>query len=185
MKSKFQNLDAFDKEELFTIVENLFSEFLIEFFEKKEHSRLRDILLRSVDNPPLPENPVINNRRPSKTKVNADKISKVKQYAEEFYGRTIRLKEVSDIVGLSESAFAHFFKRNIGQSFITYLNGVRIEKASLLLQETKELVVEIGYLTGFNTPYYFNDVFKRYMGMTPGEYRKLHRGNFSRTNESI
>ena len=177
MENKFQNLDAFYEEELFAIVESIFSEFLIELLEKKEYSRFRDFLLKSSEKRTLPGNAIMNNRRPSKTMIAAEKVSKVKQYVEEYYGRSISLGDVSGIVGLSEAAFSHFFKKNTGQSFITYLNEFRTEKASRLLQETEELVIEIGYITGFNTPCHFNEVFKQHRGMTPGEFRKLCRRN--------
>ena len=116
MNPKFQKLEAFYEEELFAIVESVFTAFLNELIENKEYSRFRDFLFRSKENPILLGNYDTSNHRPSKTMVAADKIRKEKLYVEEHYGRAIRLKEVSDIVGYSECTFSHFFKQKTGQS---------------------------------------------------------------------
>ena len=173
MKFKFQNLELFYEEELFSIVEDLFTEFLNELFENEKHSRFRDILFRSGEDPTLPGNLNMSNLPQAKFVVTSSKISKAKQYVRENYGRTIRLKDVASTIGYAASTFSHFFSKNTGQSFITYVNLFRVEKASWLLHKTDETVAGIGYMTGFNSPHHFNDVFKQYKGMTPGEYRKL------------
>ena len=177
MQNKFQSLEAFYEEELFAIVESVFSEFLIELLERKEYSRLRNLLFKLSEDSILPANAGTGSRPPSKTAVTADKISKVKQYVEKYYGRAISLSDVAGIAGLSKTAFSRFFKKSTGQSFIAYLNEFRAEKASQLLLNTEEPVMEIGYITGFNTSCHFNEVFKQNMGMTPGEFRKLYRRN--------
>ena len=50
-----------------------------------------------------------------------------------------------------------------------------IKEASLLLHETDDTVSGIAYTTGFNTLHYFNEVFKRSMGMTPGKFREREK----------
>ena len=87
MKTKFQSLEAFHEEELFAIVESIFSEFLIKLLEKKKYSYLRNLLFGSGKDSTFSENSIKGNRPPSKTMVAANKISKVKLYVEENYGR--------------------------------------------------------------------------------------------------
>ena len=177
MKLKFQKLESFYEEEIYSIVESVFTEFLHHLFEKEEYARIRRILFRIGVSPRLPDHPGLNNRPPSKTTIDAAKIRKVKLYVAEHYGRTIRLKEVADYIGYNASAFSYFFKQNTGQCFTDYVIEFRLEKATRLLHETDEPVIEVGYLAGFNSPIHFNNAFKKNKGMTPGEYRKLCRRN--------
>ena len=175
MNPKFPNQESLSEEDLFIIYKNVFPELLNQFLENKEYFRFRDFLLRSKENPILPENPDKSNRLSSKAMINAGKIRKVKLYVEKYYDRTICLKDVAGIVGYEESTFSHFFKQHTGQTFITYLNEFRVEQACLLLQETDKTVTEIGYDVGFNTTHSFNEAFKKNKGIPPGKYRKLWR----------
>ena len=74
-------------------------------------------------------------------------------------------------IGMSESAFSHFFKKRTNRNFIDYLNDIRIGYASKLLYETTQTVSEICYASGFNNISNFNRIFKRKKGHTPSEYR--------------
>ena len=60
----------------------------------------------------------------------------------------------------------------LSAGFTDYLNGVRIGKAKELLENTDLTVSEICAQTGFNSDQNFIRVFKKYVGMTPGQYRK-------------
>lgn len=113
---------------------------------------------------------------PKSSSAGVYRINKVKQYVEENYGSPIRMSEAATLVALSEAAFSRFFKKHTGVCFSAYVNEVRIREASRLLCETSSSVVEIAYCTGFSTPCYFNWVFKRSMGITPGRFRVGERG---------
>jgi len=101
----------------------------------------------------------------------ADKINKVKNYVRENFRRPVKIKEAAEIAGFSEAHFSRFFKRYTGTNFSDYVNVIRVEEAMLLLLKTDDTVSGIAYSCGFNTPHYFNNVFKRYKGGTPGELR--------------
>ena len=60
--------------------------------------------------------------------------------------------------------------------FTDYLNSVRIAKAREMLDNTGMSVNEICQATGFNSVQNFIRVFKKYVGMTPGQYRKQQDG---------
>ncbi|MNG27780.1 HTH-type transcriptional activator RhaR [compost metagenome] len=53
-----------------------------------------------------------------------------------------------------------------------YLNRVRIEEAAELLGSSALTVAQIAAATGFETTSYFGKVFRRYVGMTPLQYRE-------------
>lgn len=99
------------------------------------------------------------------------RIMKVCQYIDDNYEDPIKLSDVASLVGMSESAFSHFFKKKTGCSFIDYLNNIRISKAALMLSDTTNSINEICYSCGFNNSSNFIRIFKKIKGMTPSEYR--------------
>ena len=53
-----------------------------------------------------------------------------------------------------------------------YLQRLRIDKARSMLGQTRKTVTEIAYSLGFSSSQYFCNVFRRYAGMTPINFRR-------------
>jgi two-component system response regulator YesN len=64
------------------------------------------------------------------------------------------------------------FKKELGKSFIDYLNDIRIEKAKGLLKDVKYKTYEVAEIVGISDAHYFSKLFKKHSGMTPSEYRE-------------
>lgn len=103
---------------------------------------------------------------------NKREISMALNYINENYNHELSLSEVAQKVDLSLYYFSHLFKEEIGESFVTYLNKLRITKAKKMLKETSLNIAEISYKVGYNDPNYFTRVFKEYEEVTPSKYRK-------------
>ncbi len=101
-------------------------------------------------------------------------ISRALEYIETNYQKDLTLEEVARKVGLSRYYFSHLFKEEIGDTLVTYLNKLRINKAKQLLIENELNIAQVCYNVGYNDPNYFTKVFKEYVHMTPSEYRKKH-----------
>lgn len=93
-------------------------------------------------------------------------------FLQEHYHRQITLNEVSCLVGLSPNYFSSIFKKELGTSFLEYLNRYRIEKSMELLQNTTLKTYEIAFQCGFSDEGYYGKTFKKYTGKTPNEYKK-------------
>lgn len=94
------------------------------------------------------------------------------------------LKDVAEIVDMSESAFSRFFKNKTGNTFSHHIMSLRLWMAGKLLLETDEPITNICFEAGFNNISNFNRMFLRYNGLTPTEYRKTARQrNFSQLQE--
>jgi YesN/AraC family two-component response regulator len=89
------------------------------------------------------------------------------------YERNISLKDISKYVFLSQSYFAKAFKEITGISPIHYLIKTRIKRAKELLITTDKKVGDIAIGVGFSNQQRFNELFKKYTGMVPLQYRKL------------
>lgn len=93
-------------------------------------------------------------------------------YIHNNFERDISLKDISHYVFLSSSYFIRAFKEEMGISPISYLLKVRIERAKELLKETDLRVSDISLNVGFSNQQRFNDIFKKYVKVTPLRFRK-------------
>lgn len=102
---------------------------------------------------------------------NSQRISKVITYILKNLNNDIKIKQVAEMVNMSESAFSHFFKKRTQRSFSDYLTDMRISHASRLILETDQSISEISLNSGFNNLSNFNRTFKSRYNCTPGEFR--------------
>lgn len=102
----------------------------------------------------------------------ASLLSGIKEYIENNYEKNITLSSLSDTFFVSPFHIAHLFKEKFDISPIQYLIKTRIKIASELLIQTGYTVFEISNLVGYPNANYFNIIFKRFTGMSPGKYRK-------------
>lgn len=97
-------------------------------------------------------------------------------YIEMHFSEKIVMQDVIDELNYSETFLNKRFKKATGMTFNEYLNRFRIQKAVEFLQEDGEIPAhEIGYRCGFSAGKYFSDVFRKYVGCTPKEYRDMVR----------
>ncbi|SDC37757.1 two component transcriptional regulator, AraC family [Pelagirhabdus alkalitolerans] len=101
-------------------------------------------------------------------------IKEAVHYIDEYYDEELTLKEVAHHVHLNPSYLSTLFKEEIQLSFTEYLTRVRLQHAKQLLLTTDKNVTEIAETVGYNTPKYFNKVFKEQENMTPSAYRKAN-----------
>lgn len=89
-----------------------------------------------------------------------------------FVNPELTLKTVADYVGFNEKYFSTRFAKECGCTFISYLNGLRIERAGQLLLQTDMKIYEVCEAVGYHNVEHFNHVFKKKMGVTPKIYRQ-------------
>lgn len=97
---------------------------------------------------------------------------KMELYLEENYAKELSLKEVAEHFHMSTAYFCQYFKKHAGDTFVHYLNCLRIEKAKPLLLKGEASVEEIAEKVGIMNSNYFFRVFKQVTGKTVGEFRK-------------
>jgi AraC-like DNA-binding protein len=101
-----------------------------------------------------------------------DRLTEVFQYVKSNYKEDISLFEISKIANLTPTSFCRMFKAKTKKPFVEYLNEIRISNACKFLIETDLGVSEIAYECGYKTASNFNKLFKKFIGLTPKEYRK-------------
>jgi len=101
-------------------------------------------------------------------------IEKVTDYMASHYKLDISLDQCAQICNITPQYLSKLFKRTMDISFIEYLTQVRVAKAKELLEATDLMVNEIAEQVGYN-PKNFIRVFKKQVGLPPGQYREMHR----------
>lgn len=102
----------------------------------------------------------------------SETINRAKIYMQESLSSEVSYEKIAQEVGMSYSWFRRVFKDYTGFSPAQYLCELRISKAKELLIQTDLSCQQIAYETGFETPAYFNAVFRKKTDMTPAQYRK-------------
>jgi LacI family transcriptional regulator len=87
----------------------------------------------------------------------------------------ITVADVLDHVVISRSRLERNFRCHLGRSPQSEIRAVQLARARRLLAETDHPVHRIAELVGYRHVEYFNVVFKRETGQTPGEYRRKVR----------
>ena len=100
------------------------------------------------------------------------RILKVKNYISKNYMDEIRLATLSDMAGMSPSAFSRFFKLHTGRNLSEYIIDIRLGYASRMLVDTARSISELSFDCGFNTLSNFNRIFKKKKECSPSEFRE-------------
>lgn len=99
-------------------------------------------------------------------------LKSVLELVENNYSNPITLDDMANIVHMSPKYFCKFFAEMTRQRPMDYLNRHRVERACFELASTDLSVTEIAYNCGFNDLSYFIKTFRKYKGVTPGQYKK-------------
>ncbi|MBO4636181.1 MAG: AraC family transcriptional regulator [Clostridiales bacterium] len=102
-------------------------------------------------------------------------VTIAKEYIDENYDRGITIADASSYVFLSQGYFTRAFRDEFGISPMNYLMKKRIERACTLLSQDEIKVSGVASRAGFSSPQRFNVAFRKQMGMTPLEYRKVQK----------
>ncbi len=101
-------------------------------------------------------------------------IKLILEYIGCHYNQDIGLNELAMIVDLSPAYLSILFKEEVGMSYIKYLTNLRIKKAKEYLLEDYK-VTQVSEMVGYNNYRHFCDIFKKYVGLSPNEYKGCTR----------
>ncbi|WP_219640526.1 response regulator [Cohnella sp. CFH 77786] len=109
-------------------------------------------------------------------KLNAKKhnhklFESILEYVRNNYDKDISRESVAGEVYITPGYLSLLFKQQLKTGFLDYLHKIRIEHACLLLKDNSKRIGDIALKVGYNDEKYFFQVFKKYTGMTPNQYR--------------
>ena len=109
-------------------------------------------------------------------------MTRVFFYMQTHYNEKITLGQLAEMAHLSERHFTRKFREIYRQSPAQYLLGMRLRRATSLLEETDHSISSIALECGFNDINYFSKAFKDAYHASPSQYRKARLDSMERTD---
>lgn len=106
-----------------------------------------------------------------------ERAKKALSYIHSHYTEKIYLGELAQVMQMNPQYFCRFFKNIFQKTPIEYINHYRITQAVKLMHEKELSILEVCMCCGFENPSYFIGLFKKQIGMTPDEYRRILKEN--------
>lgn len=100
-------------------------------------------------------------------------VERAKRYVKDFYYKPLSLSEIAKNVFLSEQYLSELFKRETGRTITDYIREYKIEMAKMFMNDTRYKITDIAEKVGYNDARHFSKIFKKLVGVTPKEYRRL------------
>lgn len=99
-------------------------------------------------------------------------IKRMYYYMERNYEKDLKLETFARMFNYNSNYLGKVFRKEIGDSFNNILDSIRISNAKQLLAETDLKVYQISERVGYSNIDYFYLKFKKYVGMSPKEYKR-------------
>jgi AraC-like DNA-binding protein len=101
-----------------------------------------------------------------------DRVARAIQYIETSYQQPLTIEDIADAANLSKYYLIKRFRDTLNMTPIQYVTKVRLEQAINLLRYTDLPIKEIAEKVGYANDNYFNKVFRKVIGIAPGEFRE-------------
>jgi len=102
----------------------------------------------------------------------SEPIRQCLRYIEANYGEPLTLDDVANRASYSRCHFCKVFKEQVGMSFVTYLNRLRVRSAMNMLAHSPLSITEIAFNVGFNDLSHFERVFRTVYHTSPSRFRQ-------------
>ena len=86
---------------------------------------------------------------------------------------------IERLSGRTPEHISRVFKKLLGKTPTYYANELKTTFAANLLLHSDETVINISFEAGFENLSHFYHVFKRYLKISPGRYRKENKATFT------
>ncbi len=106
------------------------------------------------------------------TEIHRGRIELIEHHVRENLSRPIRQREIAALVNLTPQPFSRFFRKATGQTFVRFVNILRINAVCRLLVETDDCITDIAMNCGYNSIAHFNRQFAALKSMTPRQFRQ-------------
>ncbi|HCJ58815.1 MAG TPA: hypothetical protein DHV55_16770 [Clostridiaceae bacterium] len=103
-----------------------------------------------------------------------DYIKKSIIYMHKYYSGNITIDDICGEIYLSPSHFKRAFKNKTGNTPYQFLTEIRVDKAKEMLKNKERTIREVARLCGFVNSGNLSAVFKKHIGISPSEYRKVY-----------
>jgi len=102
-------------------------------------------------------------------------LEQIMQEQKAFLDPEITIEKLAAMANTNRHFVSQVLNERMGQSFYDYVNQYRVSEAKRLLLDpgySNQKIASIAYDAGFNSLSAFNDVFKKFTGTTPSQFKK-------------
>ena len=92
--------------------------------------------------------------------------------------KRITINEMAGLMHVSETQLKNSFRNYYGNSVYKFIRARKMQEAAVLLAEGRLSVMEIAGMLGYENCSKFSAAFRGEYGMSPSDYRRLHRVGF-------
>lgn len=136
-------------------------------FELGVRENLSKLICLSAKGDALP-----NETPSSKAQINQERVKVMIKYIEEHLAQELTLAQIAGSIAVSKNECIRCFKYTIGCTPIQFLQQLRVQKTTVLLETTDKKISDIAFECGFKDMSYFDKIFKKFIGCTPSEFKK-------------
>jgi LacI family transcriptional regulator len=123
----------------------------------------------------IPPVGIIERRSTDSLAVEHQGVAAALHFIHQNFHRPISMKDVVKAVAMSRSGLEKAFREHYVRAPMEELRRIRLERVQKMLIETNEKILAIVRATGFQTPHHLCHIFRKKLGITPKQYRRLHQ----------
>jgi LacI family transcriptional regulator len=140
-----------------------------------EAAKLLDQMLsgKNVPSHPvyLPPVRIVTRHSTSKFAVDEPIVTAALHFIRNHLTEPLRVSSIAAELVVRRRDLEQKFRKHLGRSVLAEIHRVRIERVKELLAETTLAMSDVAELSGFSTPQRMATMFRRFTGLTPGDYR--------------
>jgi AraC-like DNA-binding protein len=103
------------------------------------------------------------------------RLEPVLHYIRDHFPEVITIDDLAATIDVTPQHLCHLFKETMNHRPFEYVNTYRITKSkAMMIKEPETPIADIAKRCGYESVGYFSSVFRKYEGISPGSYRKLH-----------
>jgi len=102
----------------------------------------------------------------------AGHVQRAKAFIETNLGKDVGLQQVAKHVHVHPNHLSEVFKKETGMTFGDYVTQQKMRRAAEILTTTPAKINEVAAAVGYADVKYFSQIFKKYSGKTPSEFRE-------------
>ena len=105
---------------------------------------------------------------------NDKEILKAQEIIETKFHDKLSVDELAGYIAVNRRSFERRFKNATNNTVVQYIQRVRVEAAKRQLEASRKNISEVMYDVGYNDTKAFREVFKKYAGITPIDYKNKY-----------
>ncbi|MGH1541535.1 MAG: helix-turn-helix domain-containing protein [Arenicella sp.] len=108
----------------------------------------------------------------------AENLREIMKESQPYKNNDLKLSDLAQLLDINTHYLSQIINEQFDKNFYDFINEYRAKHAiSILLEDGDNNITQIAYSVGFNNRASFNNAFKKQAGMTPSQYRRMHKSS--------